>query len=118
MTKVRTHESGATRSSVEGKYEIARFLDSRVLKRYAQHLHEHRIQPDGTLRDPDNWKKGQPLQWYMDGLSRHWLDLLELHQHGESVRPETGQQVTLEETLCSIVFNAMGYLYEVQRKVK
>jgi hypothetical protein len=111
--KPQTFETGATRDSGEGKYEYARFFDSRVVKSDAAFMHKHRLQVDGTLRDPDNWKRGIPIQNYMDGLARHFQDLWELHQHGSATRPETGESVDLIETLAAIRFNCMGWMFEV-----
>jgi hypothetical protein len=109
---VRQFDSGATRDGRMGKYEYARFFDPAVIKAFAAYMHRHRIQPDGSLRDPDNWKKGMPRQAYMDSLFRHTMDLWELHDYGVAVRPENGQAVDYEETLCAVIFNAMGYLHE------
>ena len=109
---MRQFASGATRDTNAGKLEYARFLDSRVMRVYSEYMNRHRIQADGELRDPDNWKSGIPIDAYMDSLSRHYHDLWELYQHGSAIRPETGQPAELRETLCSLMFNVMGWLYE------
>ena len=115
-SKIRRFESGATRHTAEGKYEYARFMDPRVIKTYAAYMHRHRMLPGGEeLREPDNWKKGIPRQQYMDSLWRHVQDLWELHEYGSATRPEDGERVELIETLCAIMFNAMGYLFEALR---
>ena len=111
--KVRMFETGATRDGTPGKYEYARFMDPRVLREYAGYMHRNRFQKDGSVRDPDNWKKGITRQAYMDSLQRHVIDLWELHDYGHATRPEDGSEITFSETLCAIMFNAMGYLYEV-----
>lgn len=113
---VRTFDTGATRDTAEGKYEYARFFDPRVMRSVAAFMHKHRAQSDGALRAPDNWKKGIPLQTYMDSLFRHVMDLWEIHEHGEAKRPETSEAVDIEETLCAVVFNAMGYMFELQKQ--
>lgn len=112
---MRKFEKGATRDGNEGKLEYARFFDSRVLRTFAEYMHKHRTQADGELRDPDNWKKGIPKDAYIDSLARHFWDLWELHQHGECIRHETKKPVGVVETLCGILFNTFGYLYEVLR---
>jgi len=112
---IRTFESGATRDSNTKKLEFARFLSPEVLTAFAEYMHKHRIQSDGSLRDPDNWKKGIPKQAYMDSLMRHVMDLWALHEGLDITRPEDASKPDLKETLCSLMFNSMGYLYEVLR---
>lgn len=109
---VRLFPSGATRSANDGKYEIARFFDPRVMLERAAYMHRHRIQPDGQLRDPDNWKKGMGLQTYADSIGRHALDFALLHEGYEVRRPEDDSKVEMIETLCAIMFNCEGYIKE------
>lgn len=109
---MRKFESGATRDTNTNKLEWRRFLSLPALKRYCEYMHQHRKQADGTLREPDNWKKGIPLDVYADSLYRHmqeWALLLE-REDGEVV----GEEV--EELLCAILFNAFGYLHELVKK--
>lgn len=115
MNTIRTAETGGSRDTSKDKLEYARFLSPEVLEMYATYMHKHRLMKDGTLREPDNWKCGMPRQWYMDGMYRHMHDLWMIHETGKAVRPETGEEVTITEALCAIIFNAMGYLYEVIR---
>ena len=79
---------------------------------------KHRLQPDGRLRASDNWQKGIPLDAYMKGMWRHFLHLWTRHR-GWPVR-DPDATMNIEEDLCSIIFNAQGYLHEVlkTRKVK
>jgi hypothetical protein len=109
---IRRFETGATRDTSEGKYEYTRFLDPRVLKAYAAFMHRHRQQKDGSMREPDNWKLGFTIDSFMSSLGRHFMDLWELHDYGHSYRPEDGEPANLTETLCAIIFNAHGWLYE------
>lgn len=111
---MRTFDSGATRDTSKGKLEYTGFLDSRVLRRYAEYMHKFRRQPDGNYRDPDNWKRGIPLDSYVASLFRHVMDVWEIHEYGQSKRNETGELIDLEEALSAIIFNAHGYLYELQ----
>lgn len=99
---MRTFDTGATRDTADGKLCYAGFLSPRVLRRYAEYMHAKRKLPSGNLRDPDNWKRGIPLDTYMDSGCRHFMAWWEKH--------EAGQDAT--EELCALLFNAMGYLHE------
>lgn len=106
MTKeIRKFETGATRDSEENKLDYEAFLSPLVLERYAEYMHRHRQQPDGSLRDGDNWQKGIPKDAYMKSMWRHFMDLWMFH------RGHNGRE-SIEEALCAIIFNAMGYLHE------
>jgi hypothetical protein len=115
---MRTFESGATRDRNDDKYAYEGFLSPLVLERYAAHMHAHRRQADGTLRDADNWQKGIPMAAYQDSLIRHVIMAWKLWR-GWPVAPErVGGETrtpTLEDALCAILFNAMGMLHELLR---
>lgn len=104
---MRTFETGATRDSDENKYDYEGFLSPFVLKRFAEYMHKHRIQADGTLRASDNWQKGIPREQYMKSMWRHFMDVWEAHRMGWS-------DDTQEEALCALLFNVMGYMYEME----
>lgn len=100
----RTFASGATRDTEEGKLDYEGFLSPLVLKRFAEYMHEHRVQSDGKLRASDNWKKGMPRDVYMKSLFRHFMDVWTQHRHEPTVS---------EDALCAMLFNVQGYLHEV-----
>ena len=104
---MRKFNSGATRDVVEGKYDLEGFLSPVVLNRYAEYMNKHREQADGKLRDSDNWQKGIPLAVYMKSAYRHFFDWWANHRHVDSVVKED-----IEESLCALMFNTMGYLHE------
>lgn len=106
MTEIRTFDTGATRDKVDGKLCYAGFLSPIVLKRYAEYMHRHRLQADGSMRSPDNWQKGIPLDVYMDSGWRHFHDWWTAHYHWPV-------EVEAEESLCALLFNVMGYLHEL-----
>lgn len=108
---VRIFDTGATRSPQAEKLCYDRFLSPLVLKRFAEYMHGHRKQADGTLRDPDNWQKGIPQESYMDSMARHEMDVW-LHQSGF---PDEATE-DIETALCGLMFNAMGMLFEVLRE--
>jgi hypothetical protein len=106
---VRTFKSGATRDTDEGKLDYEGFLSPYALHRYALYMHTHRIQSDGSLRSSDNWQKGIPFDAYMKSGWRHFMDWWMLHRQDIPVF----QQEELEDALCALIFNAMGYLHEL-----
>ena len=105
--KIRSFSTGATRDTEEGKYDLEGFLSPAVLNRYAEFMNKHRVQADGNLRDSDNWQKGIPIDTYMKSGYRHFFDWWANHRHVESAIKEN-----IEESLCGLIFNAMGYLHE------
>lgn len=111
---IRKFETGAIRDTNEGKYEYARHLDSRTLRRYIAYMHAHRNLPDGSVRAPDNWKAGMG-DTYVDSGFRHWMDVWEIEQYGSATDHRTGKPIDLEEALCGALFNCFGKLFEVLR---
>lgn len=110
-TQVRTFPTGATRSPDDLKHHYDGYLSPRVIKRFGEYMTKHRVQSDGSLRDPDNWQKGMPQACFIDSGWRHFLDWWMLDRGGP-VDPG----VELEDTLCALMFNVMGYLHEHLKK--
>ena len=108
---LRSFDTGATRSADTGRYDPEAFLSPIVIERYCEYMNKHRAQPDGSVRDPDNWQKGIPLTAYMKGMWRHVLHLWTRHR-GYVVQDAMATQ-DIEEDLCSIIFNAQGMLFEL-----
>lgn len=105
---IRTFNTGATRDSDDGKLDYEGFLSPVVLERFAKYMHKNRLMRDGSSRDSDNWQKGIPISAYIKSMFRHFMDLWLLHRgHRGHV------EVEIDEVLCAIMFNAMGYLHEV-----
>jgi len=104
---MRLFNTGATRNRDDEALGIEGFTSPRALLAYATYMHKHRFTADGSVRDPDNWQKGIPLQSYMESLRRHELDL-QLHHDGY---PELARE-SLVEALCGLFFNVQGYLHE------
>lgn len=103
---MRVFETGATRDKEDGKFDYEGFLSPRVLQRYAEYMHEHRIQADGSLRDSDNWQKGIPMGAYMKSLWRHFMDVWLQWRNGSTFSK------VWEDALCAMMFNVMGLLHE------
>lgn len=103
---MRHFDSGATRDSDDDKLDYEGFINPLTLEQYAQYMHRHRIQADGNLRDSDNWQRGMPIEAYMKSLFRHMVALWKVHRGYED-------EADIEESLCAIIFNAFGYLHEL-----
>lgn len=108
---MRTFATGATRNTDEGKYDYEGFLSPLVLERFGEYMNKHRKQADGNLRDSDNWQKGIPKNAYMKSAFRHFFDLWKEHR---GILTKDG----IEEALCALLFNVMGYLHEYLKEKK
>lgn len=102
---MRQFETGATRNTDEGKYDYEAFMSPMVIERYAAYMHKNRIQANGQLRDGDNWQKGIPKNAYIKSAWRHFMDWWKEHRNIPT-------QEGIEQALCAILFNVMGYLHE------
>jgi hypothetical protein len=105
--EIRTFETGATRDTEAGKLDYEGFLSPWALSSFAEYMHRHRTQSDGTLRDSDNWQKGIPTDAYMKSAWRHFTDVWQHHRSGAK------NEMALEEALCALLFNVQGYLHEL-----
>lgn len=103
---MRNFPTGATRDSDDGKLDYEGFLNPRVIRRYAEYMHEHRRMPDGSVRASDNWQRGIPIGQYMKSLWRHFHDVWSTYREGGL--PD-------EEALCAVMFNTMGMLLETMK---
>ncbi len=107
--KIRQFETGATRNLEEGKLDFDGFLSPLSLGAFARYMEKHRVQADGTLRDSDNWQKQIPKSSYMKSGWRHFFDWWSEHRGW-------GSRDGMEDALCGLLFNAMGYLHEYLRE--
>jgi hypothetical protein len=104
---VRRFATGATRDTDAGKLDYEGFLSPLVLERYARYMNRHRVQSDGNLRDSDNWQHGMPRDQYIKSGWRHFMDWWAAHRGLTALAREP-----LEEAICALLFNVMGYLHE------
>ena len=108
---IRKFASGATRDTSIDKYDYEGFYSPIVMERFAEYMHKHRKQSDGSLRASDNWQKGIPIDAYMKSIYRHFIDLWKEHRGYKS-------KDGIEEALCALLFNIQGYLYEYLKTKK
>lgn len=106
---MRTFGTGATRDANTDKLDFMGFDSPLVNKRFAQYMHLHRKQADGTMRGSSNWKLGIDKAAYVESLIRHVEDV-KLHWDGYS---DEAVDQDLESVLCAVLFNAKGLLFEL-----
>lgn len=112
VSAVARFASGATRDTDAGKLDYEGFLSPLVLRRFAQYMHKHRTQSDGTVRAGDNWQRGMTRKRYRQSLLRHVMELW-LVERGALTEPVSERDPQDEdEILCAILFNAQGLLLE------
>ena len=112
LKKVRTFKTGATRDSDVSKYDFEGFLSPVFIESFGAYMHKHRLQPDGKLRDSDNWQKHFGENHFsvcMKSLWRHFLDLWMLHRGFKRFDKQDGHEITKIEALCAIFFNVQAY---------
>jgi hypothetical protein len=109
---MREFKTGATRDIDTNKNDYEGFLSPTVLERYGYYMTKHRKQADGQLRDSDNWQKGIPKDVYMKSAWRHFLDVWFIHRGYKRFDKQRNEDITLDEALCALLFNIMGYLHE------
>lgn len=107
--EVRKFDTGATRDAETNKPDYEGFLSPLVIERYGAYMSKHRVQPDGALRESDNWQLGIPLNAYMKSGYRHFIDWWKQHRGYKSSED-------LEDSLCALIFNASGYLHELRKR--
>lgn len=117
---VQTFNSGATRSADTGKNKYLGFLSFQAIEAFGDYMTRHRVQADGSLREPDNWKKGITIESYMDSLLRHALEMMGLSVGYIPKRCRLeNPSFTLDqhklETACAIFFNVQGFLHEFSK---
>lgn len=112
LPRIRTFDTGATRNSDANKPDYEGYLSPQVIEAFGRYMTKHRVQEDGSIRASDNWQKGIPRNVYMKSGFRHFMDCWKLHRRLETDKGDFLQCSLLEESLCALLFNVMGYLHE------
>lgn len=102
--ELRRFETGATRNDDSEKIDFSRCLSPLAIGAFGAYMHKERNLPDGTVRAPDDWKKGIPLDSYMSSMWRHLFCIWSIHD-GYSNEDKI-------EALCGLMFNVQGMLHE------
>ncbi|MEA2036689.1 MAG: hypothetical protein U9O94_04225 [Nanoarchaeota archaeon] len=102
---MREFKSGATRDDENNKLDFEGFLSPIVLESFAKYMHCHRETELG-LRDSANWQKGISKDVYIKSAWRHFHDIWMEHRGYKS-------REGLEDALNGVLFNVMGYLFEI-----
>ena len=110
--RLRVFGTGATRDLDNDKLDYEGYLSPKVIKRFAEYMRSHQSTAAG-LRASDNWQNGIPRDAYMKSLLRHVMELWIEHRDSG---PTPRNRVSFEDVLCAIMFNAMGYLFELMRE--
>ena len=112
---MREFSGGATRDDDDTKPDYEGYLSPLAIRRYGEYMTKHRVQADGKLRDSDNWQKGIPPTAYMKSLWRHMVELWSIHRGFDIFnRSADYRAASKQEALCAIIFNAFGYLHELE----
>ena len=106
---MRKFSTGAMRDEEKDKYDYEGFLSPVVLERFGKYMHSHRKMKNGKMRDSDNWQLGITKEAYIKSGLRHTIDWW-LNHRGHDARED------IENTLCAVIFNASGYLFEILKK--
>lgn len=112
---MREFGTGATRDSDVDKPDYEGFLSPLAIRRYGEYMNKHRKQSDGEMRASDNWQKGIPIETYMKSMLRHVMDLWLVQRYNKVIDPKDGLTITRQEALCAILFNAFGFLHELEK---
>lgn len=112
---IRTFDSGATRSSNHDKPEYAGYFHPSVMVEYGKYMFKNQIQPDGKRRDCRNYRKGIPLESYMQSMTRHFISVWGKYEHSldHDELHVLAADETLMEDLMALMFNVMGMSMEI-----
>lgn len=109
MSKIRQFKTGATRDTQDGKIDPEAFYSPIVVKRFCDYMQKHRLQPDGNVREGDNWQKLFGEDHYAVCMKSGWRHFLDWWLEHRGFKSRDG----IEEAICGLIFNAQAYLYKI-----
>jgi len=112
INKIRKFETGASRNSDTEKLDFEGFMSPIVLERYAQYMHKHRKQEDGSLRESDNWQKlfgEKHFEVCMKSAYRHFQAWHKAHRGYET-------EEDIEDSMMALMFNIMAYTHKLLKE--
>lgn len=107
--EMRKFDTGATRDTNTDKLDYKGFTSEVADRAFAEYMHKHRRQADGSLRGSDNWKLGIPLSAYEESMYRHFKEFFQALERGED-KVELAQDIVQ-----AIRFNLQGWVHEVMK---
>lgn len=106
--KIRKFDTGAVRDTAEGKNDYEGYLSPLVIEAFGDYMTKHRVQPDGALRDSDNWQKEFGPNHYKVCISSAWRHFLDLWKEHRGFKSRDG----IDEAICGLLFNIMAYYHK------
>ncbi len=100
---MRKFPTGATRDNNDDKLDYQGFTSPHVKRAYAEYMHMHRDTANGK-RESDNWKKGIPLDVYVEAFFRHVEELQYIYETSNDYNQ-------VKDKLCAVKFNTNGWLH-------
>ena len=108
MAHMRQFDTGATRDDLSSKPDFEGYLSPLVIERYGCYMLAHQTCADGSKRVSDNWQLGIPKEEYIKSAWRHFLMWWMAHRSPDY---DGKREQLIEESLCALLFNVMGYLH-------
>lgn len=121
---VREFTTGANRDRVDGKLAFHGFVSAKASRRFGAYMNKNRRLADGSLREPDNWKRGIPMPVYAESMMRHAQEVHELLEDAvaatgikgvcdiASVSADHPSLLAIDEAASALWFNVQGWLHE------
>ena len=101
--------TGAFRDADADKIDFEGHISPLSLELVGRYMHKHRILPDGSRRDGDNWQRGIPETSFRKSFVRHVMDLWKIWRGWPARENE-------EDALGGWLFNANGLAHQFEKR--
>lgn len=108
-------KTGATRSDNSTKPDYRGFISPLAIMMFGEYMLRHQIQADGKPRASDNWKKGLPIERYVESKVRHDVAFWRLWEALLKDPTNEALRLELEEEISACYFNVQGFMHEWMR---